>query len=80
MFQHGSDQSDVEHSQLRRQRVDVSIEYFRLRIEQTVTEPVGVLPFVNRDVVIVKPALVIGVIKLIAERNERLLPRIGQIG
>src|SRR5438093_8620820 len=43
------------------------------------TEPVSILPFVNRDVVIVKPAFVVGVIELVAEGNERLLARVGKV-
>src|ERR1700753_2421029 len=79
MFEHRADDAHVELAELRRQRVNVSVEDFGTRAEQPVAEPVRVLPAFDRDAVVGGPEVGVAVVELFAERNEMLWSRVAHV-
>src|SRR4051812_29165584 len=79
MFQDRTDDRDVEFTELRRQPVNVAVEYFRLRLEQAMAQPVGVLPALDFGPVFLGPARAVAGIEFVFERKKRLLGAVALI-
>src|SRR4051794_4329563 len=79
MFQDGTDDRDVEFTELRRQPVNVAVEYFRPRVEQAMAQPVGVLPALDFRPIFLGPARAVAGIEFVFERKKRLLGAVALI-
>src|SRR5438270_6779290 len=73
MFQDRADDRDVEFAEFCRQLVNIAVENFGFRAEQSMAHPVRVFPALDLSPVFLRPARPVAIIQFVFEWKKRLL-------